>query len=58
MAHIKNDKENQVDTIQQDKDPEKPPVGAAWEQKREAATRMVKEKLEFFPYAAAVRHAF
>jgi hypothetical protein len=57
-THIEDDEEEQIDTVEKNKHPEQPPVSLTGEKKSEAATRMIEQEAEFFPDAAAARHAF
>lgn len=57
MTYIEDDEEYEINAVEQNEDAEEPPVGAAGEQKREAAAGVVEEELELLPDAATVGDA-
>ena len=50
-TYIKYDEEDNVNSIEKYKNPKQPPRSIGGKEKSEAATRMIKEELEFFPDA-------
>ena len=54
-TYVEDDKKDNINTIENDKDPEKPPSCARWKEKGETAPGMVEQEIEFFPYSAFFR---
>lgn len=53
-TYVKDDKKDNIDTIENDKNPEKPPSCAIWKKKGETTAGMVKQELKFMPYFTVV----
>jgi hypothetical protein len=55
-TYIKDNKEYQVQAVQDNQDPEQPPGCLGWKQQRETSARVIEEKLKLFPYATLFRY--
>lgn len=53
-TYVENNEENQINSVEKDKNPKEPPGRAAWKQKRKASSRVVKQELQLFPDTAAL----
>lgn len=54
--YIKDDEENDVQAVENHEDPKQPPCSGTRKEQGEAASRMVKQKPQFLPYTAVLRH--